>query len=226
MAILLKPSGHVSIEFPHLLELLLGNQFDTIYHEHYSYIGLATLQLIAGQAGLQLMDVEKLPTHGGSLRVWLARRDVDQQPSTQAQARIDTVLAAEAAAGLWSVQAFRGFQQRAEATKHALLRFLLEARQRGETVLGYGAAAKGNTLLNYAGVRADLLPVVADKATSKIGRFLPGSHIPVLSPEQWLALQPSQVLVLPWNLAAEVKASFQANPEMLFYRAIPTLESI
>jgi SAM-dependent methyltransferase len=226
MAILLKPRGQVSIEFPHLLELLRGNQFDTIYHEHYSYIGLATLQLIAGQAGLQLMDVERLPTHGGSLRVWLARRDADQQPSTQAQARIDTVLAAEADAGLWSVEAFRGFQQRAEATKHALLRFLLEARQRGETVLGYGAAAKGNTLLNYAGVRADLLPVVADKATSKIGRFLPGSHIPVLSPEQWLALEPSQVLVLPWNLAAEVKASFQANPEMLFYRAIPTLESL
>lgn len=226
MAILLKPSGQVSIEFPHLLELLQGNQFDTIYHEHYSYIGLATLEQMAGHAGLQLMDVERLPTHGGSLRVWLARRDVYLQPPASARARLDAVLAAEAEAGLWSVEAFRGFQQRAEAAKHALLRFLLEARQQGESVLGYGAAAKGNTLLNYAGVRADLLPVVADKAASKIGRFLPGSHIPVLSPEQWLALEPGQVLVLPWNLAAEVKASFQTHPEMLFYRAIPTLERL
>lgn len=226
MAILLKPAGQVSIEFPHLLELLQGNQFDTIYHEHYSYIGLATLQRIAEHAGLQLVDVERLPTHGGSLRVWLARRDSDLAPPASARSRIGAVLAAEADAGLWSLSAFRGFQQRAEAAKDALLRFLLEARQQGASVLGYGAAAKGNTLLNYAGVRADLLPVVADKAASKIGRFLPGSHIPVVSPEQWLALEPRQVLVLPWNLAVEVKASFQAHPEMLFYRAIPTLERI
>lgn len=226
MAMLLKPTGQVSIEFPHLLELLRGNQFDTIYHEHYSYIGLATLQRMAEQAGLKLMDVERFATHGGSLRVWLGRADSALVPPAAALARLQAVLADEATAGLWSLEAFQGFQQRAEAAKHALLRFLLEARRQGEPVFGYGAAAKGNTLLNYAGVRADLLPAVADKAASKIGRFLPGSHIPVLSPERWLALKPRTVLVLPWNLAAEVKAGFEAHPEMCFHRAIPTLERL
>ena len=229
---LLKPTGQVSIEFPHLLRLLEGNQFDTIYHEHYSYLSLAVLQRIGASVGLALVDVEELPTHGGSLRVWLARsaslEEGTVQLPTQAKARLAAVLAAEQAAGLESIQSYAGFQQNAEAAKHALLRFLLEARQQDRRVLGYGAAAKGNTLLNYAGISSDLLAAVADKASSKIGRFLPASHIPVLEPAELAALAPDALLVLPWNIAAEVQqqwrqAGFGNQP---FYRAIPFLQQL
>jgi SAM-dependent methyltransferase len=229
---LLKPTGQVSIEFPHLLRLLEGNQFDTIYHEHYSYLSLAVLQRIGASVGLALVDVEELPTHGGSLRVWLARsaslEEGTVQLPTQAKARLAAVLAAEQAAGLELPQAYAGFQQNAEAAKHALLRFLLEARQQDRRVLGYGAAAKGNTLLNYAGISSDLLAAVADKASSKIGRFLPASHIPVLEPAELAALAPDALLVLPWNIAAEVQqqwrqAGFGNQP---FYRAIPFLQQL
>ena len=229
---LLKPTGQVSIEFPHLLRLLEGNQFDTIYHEHYSYLSLAVLQRIGASVGLALVDVEELPTHGGSLRVWLARsaslEEGTVQLPTQAKARLAAVLAAEQAAGLESIQSYDGFQQNAEAAKHALLRFLLEARQQDRRVLGYGAAAKGNTLLNYAGISSDLLAAVADKASSKIGRFLPASHIPVLEPAELAALAPDALLVLPWNIAAEVQqqwrqAGFGNQP---FYRAIPFLQQL
>jgi len=232
IARLLKPSGQVSIEFPHLLRLLAGNQFDTIYHEHYSYLSLAVLQRIGASVGLSPVDVEELPTHGGSLRVWLARSTALESGlvavPAEARQRLAAVLAAEQAAGLESTQAYGGFQQRAEAAKHALLRFLLEARQQGRRVLGYGAAAKGNTLLNYAGVRSDLLAAVADKASSKIGRFLPASHIPVLAPAELADLAPDALLVLPWNIAAEVQqqwrqAGFGHQP---FYRAIPQLEQL
>jgi SAM-dependent methyltransferase len=226
MTRLLQPEGQVSIEFPHLLELLEGNQFDTIYHEHYSYISLGALQRMAGVAGLGVIDVERLPTHGGSLRAWLARADAALQPDGAALQRIEAVLNAERQAGLETLQAYAGFQQRAESAKHALLRFLLTQRERGQRVTGYGAAAKGNTLLNYAGVRADLLAAVADKAASKIGKFLPGSHIPVVSPERWLAMEPQQVLVLPWNLAREVKSSFADQPGLVFLKAIPTLQRL
>jgi SAM-dependent methyltransferase len=226
MTRLLKPEGQVSIEFPHLLELLGGNQFDTIYHEHYSYISLGVLQRMARVAGLEVIDVEPLSTHGGSLRVWLARADRSGSSDAAARQRIAAVLASEEQAELETLRAYAGFQQRAESAKHALLRFLLAERQQDRRVLGYGAAAKGNTLLNYSGVRSDLLAAVADKAPSKIGRYLPGSHIPVVSPQQWLAMEPQQVLVLPWNLAAEVKASFADHPALVFHKAIPTLQPI
>ena len=178
IARLLKPQGRASIEFPHLLRLLAGNQFDTIYHEHYSYLSLRVVQRIAQSAGLAVVDVEELPTHGGSLRLWLAHQGAEPTPAVQ------DVLAAEAEVGLETLEAYAGFQQRAEAAKHGLLQFLLQAKAQGKRVLGYGAAAKGNTLLNYAGIRADLLPAVADRALSKQGMLLPGSHIPVISPEQ------------------------------------------
>ena len=229
---LLKPTGQVSIEFPHLLRLLAGNQFDTIYHEHYSYLSLAVLQRIGASVGLALVDVEELPTHGGSLRVWLARSDSLEkgtvQLPTQAKARLAAVLAAEQAAGLESIQAYAGFQQNAEAAKHALLRFLLEARQQDRRVLGYGAAAKGNTLLNYAGISSDLLAAVADKASSKIGRFLPASHIPVLEPAELASLAPDALLVLPWNIAAEVQQQWRQSGfgNQPFYRAIPFLQQL
>ena len=229
---LLRPTGQVSIEFPHLLRLLAGNQFDTIYHEHYSYLSLAVVQRIGARVGLTTVDVEELPTHGGSLRVWLARSDAvaasQVRSGAAARGRLDAVLAAERAAGLETLAAYQDFQARAVASKHALLRFLVEARDGGRQVCGYGAAAKGNTLLNYAGIRADLLACVADKAPSKIGKFLPASHIPVVAPEELAARQPDGLLVLPWNIASEVRQQWRQAGwgEQPFYRAIPTLQPL
>ena len=215
IARLLKPAGRASIEFPHLLRLLAGNQFDTIYHEHYSYLSLRAVARIAKVAGLEVVDVEEISTHGGSLRVWLAH-----QGAAQPTAAVDSLLAAEAAAGLETLAAYAGFQQRAEAAKHGLLEFLLQAKRDGRRVLGYGAAAKGNTLLNYAGIRADLLPAVADRAASKQGKLLPGSHIPVISPEQLASQKPDALLVLPWNLIEELR---QQLPGAELVTAIPSL---
>ena len=200
IARLLKPQGRASIEFPHLLQLLKGNQFDTIYHEHYSYLSLGFVQRIALTQGLEVVDVEQLPTHGGSLRVWLAHAKM-----TEPTAAFAAVLADEAAIGLESLTAYEDFQYRAEMVKNSLLEFLLEAKRNDRLVMGYGAAAKGNTLLNYAGVKSDLLPVVADRALSKQGHYLPGSHIPVISPEVLTAKAPDALLVLPWNLINEVR---------------------
>ena len=215
IAQLLKPQGRASIEFPHLLRLLAGNQFDTIYHEHYSYLSLRVVQRIASAAGLEVVDVEELSTHGGSLRVWLAH-----QGTAEPTAAVEAVLAAEAAAGLETLAAYAGFQQRAVAAKHGLLEFLLQAKRQGRRVLGYGAAAKGNTLLNYAGIRADLLPAVADRAPSKQGRLLPGSHIPVISPKQLATEAADALLVLPWNLIEELR---QQLPGTELVTAIPEL---
>jgi SAM-dependent methyltransferase len=215
IARLLKPNGRASIEFPHLLRLLVGNQFDTIYHEHYSYLSLGAVKRIAAAAGLDVVDVEELPTHGGSLRLWLAH-----QGTAEPTAAVAAVLAAEAEEALETLEAYAGFQQRAEAAKHGLLEFLLQAKRDGRRVLGYGAAAKGNTLLNYAGVRAGLLPAVADRAPSKQGMLLPGSHIPVISPEQLAAEAADTLLVLPWNLIEELR---QQLPGMELVTAIPVL---
>jgi len=215
IARLLKPTGRASIEFPHLQRLLAGNQFDTIYHEHYSYLSLGAVARIAATAGLEVVDVEELPTHGGSLRVWLAHQGAEAP-----MVSVATMLAAEAEAGLETLGAYAGFQQRAEGTKHALLEFLLQTKRQGRQVLGYGAAAKGNTLLNYAGIKADLLPAVADRAPSKQGKLLPGSHIPVSSPEQLAAETADTLLVLPWNLIKEISKDF---PDQRIAIAIPHL---
>ena len=216
IAQLLKPTGLASIECPHLLRLLQGNQFDTIYHEHYSYLSLQVVERMAAPAGLVLVDVEELPTHGGSLRLWLAPQAAGREPTPAVAA----VRAMEQAAGLETLEAWSGFQRRAEAAKNALLRFLLAEQEAGRSVLGYGAAAKGNTLLNYAGVRRDLLAAVADRAVSKQGRYLPGSHIPVISPEQLAERDPQTLLVLPWNLLEEVA---QQWPGRRLATAIPEL---
>ena len=216
IACLLKPQGRASIEFPHLLRLLAGNQFDTIYHEHYSYLSLRAVQRIAAVSGLQVVDVEQLSTHGGSLRVWLAHRG-----AAVPTAAVAAVMADEAEAGIESLEAYDNFQRRAEAAKHGLMEFLLQAKRNGQRVLGYGAAAKGNTLINYAGIRADLLPAVADRAPSKQGRYLPGSHIPVISPEQLAAQNPDALLVLPWNLINELR---QQLPGYALVTAIPSLK--
>lgn len=215
IARLLKPHGRASIEFPHLLRLLLGNQFDTIYHEHYSYLSLRVVQRIAATVDLAVIDVERLPTHGGSLRVWLAH-----QGSADISSAVEEVLADESLAGLETLAAYSGFQQRAEAAKNGLLEFLLNAKREGRRVLGYGAAAKGNTLLNYAGISSDLLPAVADRAFSKQGKYLPASHIPVISLEQLAIESFDSLLVLPWNLIDEVREQF---PDKELVTAIPEL---
>ena len=216
IARLLKPQGRASIEFPHLLQLLKGNQFDTIYHEHYSYLSLGAVQRIALTQGLEVVDVEQLPTHGGSLRVWLAHAK-----ATEPTAAFAAVLADEAAMGLESLTAYEDFQYRAEMAKNSLLEFLLEAKMNRRLVMGYGAAAKGNTLLNYAGVKSDLLPAVADRALSKQGHYLPGSHIPVISPEVLTAKAPDALLVLPWNLINEVR---QQLPRYELVTVIPGMK--
>ncbi|QNI72322.1 class I SAM-dependent methyltransferase [Synechococcus sp. NOUM97013] len=215
IARLLKINGRASIEFPHLLRLLIGNQFDTIYHEHYSYLSLRIVQRIAHAKGMDVVDVEELPTHGGSLRVWLAHKGI-----AEPTASVLAILHAEAEIGLEQHSAYSNFQTRAERAKFKLLQFLLDAKRQGKRVLGYGAAAKGNTLLNYTGVHADLLEYVGDLAISKQNKFLPGSHIPVISPEQLAAQKFDSLLVLPWNLIDEVTEQF---PHKELVTAIPDL---
>ncbi len=204
IAALLAPEGVATLEFPHLLRLIQGRQFDTIYHEHYSYFSLHTARRVFRRAGLDIFDVEELPTHGGSLRIHAAH-------AASAEARMTERVAAleeeERRAGILDMAFYADFQTQAEKIKNDLLAFLLEKKRRGETVAAYGAAAKGNTLLNFAGVKPDLLPFVCDAAPSKQGRFLPGSHIPILPPEELLERRPAHVLILPWNIREEIMAS-------------------
>lgn len=215
IALLLKPYGRASIEFPHLLKLLQYNQFDTIYHEHYSYLSLQVVAKIASDAGLEVIEVEELTTHGGSLRVWLSHKDAFSiTPS------VSKILLAEKHACLQSLEAYVGFQNRAESIKNQLIEFLLQTNKDGKRVYAYGAAAKGNTLINYAGVRSDLLPAVADRAPSKQGKFLPGSHIPIIHPDHLEKLSPDMLLVLPWNLISEIKNQL---PQYQLVTAIPKI---
>lgn len=200
IALLLAEQGTASVEFPHLLNLLALSQFDTIYHEHYSYLSLHSACHIFSSVGLKVCDVEKLPTHGGSLRLWLCHQHA-QRPINKAVAE---VLAEEDAAGLRSVAAYSGFQAKVDAIAGCLRQFLQQCAQQGRKVVAYGAAAKGNTLLNYVGVTRTQLPVVADAARSKQGKYLPGSHIPIVTPDVLVQLQPDYVLVLPWNIRQEI----------------------
>jgi SAM-dependent methyltransferase len=199
-ATLLKPSGVATFEFPHLLALMAGNQFDTLYHEHYSYLSLNAVKALCERNGLRLFDVSELPTHGGSLRVFV-QHDDGIQPLRPSVAQM---LDKELSAGVRTRAFYTTLAPAAERIKHQLLSFLLKARADGKRVVGYGAAAKGNTLLNYAGIRADLLAWVADANPHKQGKFLPGSRIPVVAPERLAEEQPDYVLVLPWNLLTEV----------------------
>ena len=196
----LKPSGTITLEFPHLLNLIQLNQFDTVYHEHYSYLSLYTVQKIFSAAGLMVYDVEQLPTHGGSLRVYGCHAESEKSISEH----VVDVLNAEAEAGLRDLTVYLGFQQHADKVKNDLLTFLLEQQRAGKSVAAYGAAAKGNTLLNYAGVKPDLLSFVCDAAVAKQGKYMPGSHIPILVPDEITKQQPDFVVILPWNIADEV----------------------
>jgi len=200
-ALLLKPQGVATFEFPHLLRMVQECQFDTAYHEHFSYLSLTSLQRIFAANGLQVFDVQQWPTHGGSLRVFAQRADLGQQPISQ---RVADLLVKERAAGIQTPNFYSNFQREAIRIKHELLQFLLQAKREGLKVGAYGAAAKGNTLLNFAGVRPDLLPYVVDKNPAKQGKFLPGSRIPIVDEAHLRRHQPDRVLILPWNLKDEV----------------------
>ena len=205
---LLKPHGVATFEFPHLLRMVQGSQFDTAYHEHYSYLSLTAVQRIFAANGLTVIDVQELPTHGGSLRVFAARADAHHHPQYTAEsaARVQLLLATEAAAGMLGASFYSDFQAKAIQIKGELLTFLLQCRAQGLRVGAYGAAAKGNTLLNFAGVRPDLLPYVVDKNPAKQGQYLPGSRIPIVDEAHLRAHRPDRVLILPWNLRDEVAA--------------------
>ena len=200
-AILLKPSGIATFEFPHLLSLVMKNEFDTIYHEHFSYLSLIALTRIFERNGLGVFDVVELNTHGGSLRIFAQRLDVGgRKPSSD----VAELMAREQAAGVASPSFYAGFQDKADGVKNDLVAFLIQAKDGGKTVAGYGAAAKGNTLLNYSGLRPDLLAWVADRNPAKQGKYLPGSRIPIVSDSRIMAERPEYIVVLPWNLLDEV----------------------
>jgi len=218
----LKPGGTITLEFPHLMCLIQQAQFDTVYHEHFSYLSLNTVSNIFKTAGLKIWHVEKLSTHGGSLRIYGCHAE-DGRQETEA---MKAVLAEEASQGLQTLATYQGFQVRADRIKYDLLTFLIEQKRAGKKVVAYGAAAKGNTLLNYAGIKPDLLPFVCDAAPAKQGKYMPGSHIPILPPAVLQREDPDYVLILPWNIAAEVK---QQNAALAlsgakFVVAVPALE--
>ena len=202
-AILLKDNGVATFEFPHLLRLLRENQFDTVYHEHYSYLSLGTVERLFAANGLAVFDVEELPTHGGSLRVFAQSSDRGAHARTGAVAR---VLADEAAAGLATVAGYEGFQARIDKLKDDFVAYLIDARRAGRRVAAYGAAAKGNTLMNYAGVRRDHIAFVVDRNPAKQGRFMPGSRIPIVGEERLREARPDDIVLLPWNLRDELVA--------------------
>lgn len=219
---LLKTGGTITLEFPHLLELVQHRQFDTVYHEHFSYLSFTTVKHIFEKSGLRIFDVERLPTHGGSLRIYACHRD----DSRDTQVSVADLLANEKNFGLTSLSTYVGFQACTEEIKQALVDFLTHQKRLNKSVVAYGAAAKGNTLLNYAAVTSELLPWVVDAAASKQGKFLPGSHIPILAPDQITKHQPDFVLILPWNLADEVMQQ-QAHIRQWggqFVTAIPELK--
>jgi SAM-dependent methyltransferase len=197
----LKPTGTITLEFPHLMRLIEHTQFDTVYHEHFSYLSLYAVRRIFEQAGLRVFDVEELPTHGGSLRVF-GCHDSDPRATVES---VQSLIEEEATRGLQTLSTYSDFQSRADQVKDALLTFLLAQKREGKSVLAYGAAAKGNTILNYAGIKPDLLPMVFDAAPSKQGKFMPGSHIPIFSPTELDRQHPDFLLILPWNIAEEVK---------------------
>lgn len=222
-SMLLKPGGVATFEFPHLSHLVADHQFDTIYHEHFSYLSLHAVKRIFEHNGLTVFDVEELPTHGGSLRVFAQRKDTGPHATT---CRVDELLKREATAGVTTTGYYSDFQSKANKVKNDLLAFLIEAKQGGKRVVGYGAAAKGNTLLNYAGVRADLLSWVGDRNPAKQGKYLPGSRIPIVAEMHIRENRPDYVVILPWNLREEVMAQLAYIREWggRFVTAVPQLE--
>jgi SAM-dependent methyltransferase len=218
----LKPGGTITLEYPHLMRLIEHTQFDTVYHEHFSYLSLYTVNRIFKAAGLRVWDLEELPTHGGSLRIYGCHAE-ETRETTPA---VSAMLAEEARRGLQTLATYQHFQAKADRVKDDLLAFLIEQKRTGKKVAAYGAAAKGNTLLNYAGVKPDLLPFVCDAAAAKQGKFMPGSHIPILAPAVLVEQRPDYLVILPWNIATEVKQQNARLAELgtKFVTAVPKLE--
>jgi SAM-dependent methyltransferase len=202
MKILLKPRGVITLEFPHLMRLMEGNQFDTIYHEHFSYLSFLTTMKVLAKFDLAVFDVEELPTHGGSLRVY-ARHAADT--SHPVGARVQELARREEMAGFTRLETYYSFDEKVKETKRRILTFLIEAKRAGKSIAGYGAPGKGNTLLNYCAIRTDFLDYTVDRNPYKHGKFLPGTHIPVFSPEKIRETKPDYVLILPWNLKNEIR---------------------
>ena len=200
---LLGPSGTLTMEFPHVMRLIAENQFDTIYHEHFSYFSFTTVERVFAAHGLRIFDVEEIPTHGGSLRVYAAHSEDHSKPVGP---RGEALKAREESAGLTRLDGYLSFGERVRATKRRLLAFLISAKGAGKIVVGYGAPAKGNTLLNYCGIREDFVDYTVDRSPHKQGRFLPGSHIPVYHPDKIRSTKPDYLLMFPWNLKGEIMA--------------------
>jgi SAM-dependent methyltransferase len=221
LAALVAPAGTVTLEFPHLLELVAHAQFDTVYHEHYSYFSFHVARRVLADHALEVWDVDELPTHGGSLRLWAQHRGGGRE----ATGRVAALAAREQAAGMLDPSYYRGFQERTDRVKNDFLAFLVDERRAGRSVVGYGAAAKGNTLFNYAGVKPDLVSLVGDKSPHKQGRWLPGSRIPVVSDERLVASRPDSIVILPWNIRDEIERQLAPARERgaRFVTAIPEL---
>ncbi len=223
IGILLAPSGAVTMEFPHLLRLMESNQFDTIYHEHFSYFSFHTVIDVFHRHGMAIFDVEELPTHGGSLRIYAAHESQEETCES-----VDCLLEVERGAGLHGIEAYRDFQPRVDAVKRDLLSFLIDAKREGKQVVGYGAPGKGNTLLNYCGIGTDFIDYTVDRNPYKQGKYTPGSRIPIVSPDRIAETRPDYVLILPWNLRDEIVTSnaFVGEWGGRFVVPIPALEVI
>ncbi|MCL1871588.1 MAG: class I SAM-dependent methyltransferase [Promicromonosporaceae bacterium] len=223
---LVADDGRVSIEIPHLQRLIEGNEYDTIYHEHFSYLTLLTTQRVLAAAGLTVVDVEELESHGGSLRTWSAPTAAVEAGRVTPSDAVARVLAAEAAAGLHTVEGHAGFAAQVSQVRDDFVSFLVSARQAGKRVVAYGAPGKGNTLLNHCGVRADLLEFAVDRNPYKHGRFLPGTHIPILPPSALDDARPDFVVIMPWNLRREISAQLEYTAEWgaRLVTALPHLE--
>jgi SAM-dependent methyltransferase len=201
MKILLKPSGVITMEFPHLMRLMDENQFDTIYHEHFSYFSFATVEKVLAAHGLTIFDVEELSTHGGSLRIYARHNENTEGPATR---RVIDLKAREEAAGFTRLKTYLYFAKKVEETKRNLLNFLIKAKREGKSIAGYGAPGKGNTLLNYCGIRTDFIDYTVDRNPYKHGKYTPGTHIPIYSPEKISETKPDYIFILPWNLRNEI----------------------
>lgn len=221
-AVLLKPDGVSTFEFPHLMRLLAETQFDTVYHEHYSYLSLTAVERVFRENGLAIFDAEEIPTHGGSLRVFAQRADTGSRPVTERPA---AVKAAEEAAGMLTPAPYLALQTRAERIADDFVAFLIQAKAEGKSVAGYGAAAKGNTLINFAGVRPHLLPWVVDRNPNKAGKYLPGMRIPIVTEDRIRDEKPDYIVILPWNITDEVTQQLAYIREWggRFVRAVPRL---
>ncbi|WP_321777740.1 class I SAM-dependent methyltransferase [Sulfurimonas sp.] len=225
LKIALKENGTITMEFPHLLNIIKENQFDTIYHEHFSYLSFYTVKQIFEKQGLKLYDVEKLPTHGGSLRIYATHLENEKKDIFD---NVANLLNEEKDFGLFDIEIYNNFQEKANKVKYDLLYFLLQAKKENKKVIAYGAAAKGNTLLNYAGVKNDLIEFVVDKSPYKQGKFLPASHIPILAEDEIKKMKPDYIIILPWNIKGEVmlQLDYAKEWDCKFVVAVPKLAII